>query len=108
MRAGEIHDHLAAQGYPVAAVRCTNGMPEVTLAASATDQQRQEVAAWVAAYDPAPTEGERLDAAEFRRRVENAKTIRLGSQWAALPAAKRNRVQAVIDAAAAELINLLS
>lgn len=72
-----------------------------------TPQQRDQAEGVVQAHDVSPTEAERLDAAPLRNRVLAALAIRTSSHWASLSAARRQRVQAVIDGAAADLIALL-
>jgi hypothetical protein len=57
---------------------------------------------------PPPTEAEKFDQVKFRPRVLAALTLRASSQWANLSAARRNRVQSIIDNAASDLIALLT
>lgn len=71
---------------------------------------------WIAGGDqpaayappPPPTESERLEQYRLAQKVLAALTIRASTQWGSLSAARRNRVQQIIDNAAAEVIALLS
>lgn len=104
-----LHDNLEAAGIPVVTVRQTGVSSfEVQFGENATDEHRQQAAAIVAAFDPAPTEADRLDAAPLRGRVLAALVLRASSGWSSLSAARRNRVQALIDNAAADIAATLS
>lgn len=84
------------------------GVIRVMWSVPPTAQQDQQAAAIVAAYDPTPTEVEKLDALRLPPRVIAALLIRASSGWSSLSAARRNRVMQVIDDAAQAAVQQLS
>lgn len=87
--------------------RADTGTIRVLWTTQPTPQQDQQAAAIVAAFDPTPTEGERLDTAGCPARALVALLIRQSSSWSALSAVKQAHVQAIIDEAASGVLQAL-
>lgn len=84
------------------------GQVRVDWPESPSPAQESQAGSIVTAHDGNPTEVEKLDEASQRQRVMAAVILRASSQFAGLSAARRNRIQALIDNAAADIIALLS
>lgn len=67
----------------------------------------EQVAAVVAAHNGTRTDEERLEEAPLASKVRAAMVLRLSDQWTNLPIVRRNRVQQIINEAAAAIISAL-
>lgn len=99
--AEKLHDELIAAGIPITGCN-SNG--DVTFAASATKKQKDAAATIVAAHNPALTKEQQL--ASFNEK-EAAMLVRLSSKWDKLPQSKKDWAQAIIDASADPIIDIV-
>lgn len=95
---------LRAAGIPIDGCSSTG---QIDYRPEATQAQRDQGAAILAAHDPATTEAQRLDALAVPRRLLVALAIRASSRWTNLSAARKTRVQAAIDDTADRVIAAL-
>lgn len=105
--AGKLHDYLESQGIKVVGV---SQQQDGTFRVTTVDPSQQSAADAIASnFVPAPpTEGDLLDGLPLSTRAMAALLIRTSTQWAGLSAARKSRVQAILDNAATAAINILS
>jgi hypothetical protein len=93
----KLHGELVAAGIPIHGCSDTTP-PRIDFKPEATQAQRDQGAAILAAHDPAPTRAQAIRADGYDLLVA-ALAVRLSSDWATVPLATQLRVQGVIDAA---------
>lgn len=96
---------LKAAGIPIHGVSSSG---RIDYKDEATQAQRDQGAAILAAHNAAPTEEQRLDRLGLPMRLVAALAIRASDRWTGLSTARKNRVMAVINNAADSAISQLS
>lgn len=116
----ELRDSVPANGASLVAAPLTTdagpttyhsrpeGMVRVTWEVAPSPAQISQTELIVLAHDGVKTEGESLDGWRCQHRVLAAVVLRASTQWTGLSAARKARVQEVIDNAAADITALLS